>query len=68
MKELAEAVQVTSAALYYHFKGVAIVFILVSANLAAEWIQGTLRNLLILAGKMLAVVLFVLFSMLLYPF
>lgn len=52
---------------------VAIALILVSANLAAEWTQGTLRNLLVrephrlrwLAGKMLAVVLFVLLSMLL---
>jgi len=52
---------------------IAIALILVSANLAAEWTQGTLRNLLVrephrlrwLAGKMLAVVLFVLLSMLL---
>jgi ABC-type transport system involved in multi-copper enzyme maturation permease subunit len=52
---------------------VAIALILVSANLAAEWTQGTLRNLLVrephrlrwLVGKMLAVVLFVLLSMLL---
>jgi len=52
---------------------IAIALILVSANLAAEWSQGTLRNLLVrephrlrwLAGKMLAVVLFVLLSMLL---
>ena len=52
---------------------VAIALILVSANLAAEWTQGTLRNLLVrephrlrwLAGKMLAVVFFVLLSMLL---
>jgi ABC-type transport system involved in multi-copper enzyme maturation permease subunit len=52
---------------------VAIALILVSANLATEWTQGTLRNLLVrephrlrwLAGKMLAVVLFVLLSMLL---
>lgn len=51
---------------------IAITIILVSANLAAEWTQGTLRNLLVLephrlrwlAGKMLAVVLFVLLSML----
>ncbi|HEV7128015.1 MAG TPA: ABC transporter permease [Ktedonobacterales bacterium] len=52
---------------------IAIALILVSANLAAEWTQGTLRNLLVrephrlswLAGKMLAVGLFVLLSMLL---
>ncbi|HEX7735218.1 MAG TPA: ABC transporter permease [Ktedonobacteraceae bacterium] len=52
---------------------VAIALILVTANLAAEWTQGTLRNLLVreprrlrwLAGKMLALVLFVLLSMLL---
>jgi len=52
---------------------IAIALILVSANLAAEWTQGTLRNLLVrephrlrwLAGKMLAVVLFVLLAMLL---
>ena len=52
---------------------IAIALILVSADLAAEWTQGTLRNLLVrephrlrwLAGKMLAVVLFVLLSMLL---
>jgi ABC-2 type transport system permease protein len=52
---------------------IAIALILVSANLAAEWTQGTLRNLLVcephrlrwLAGKMLALVLFVLLSMLL---
>lgn len=52
---------------------IAIALVLVSANLAAEWTQGTLRNLLMrephrlrwLAGKMLAVVLFVLLSMLL---
>ncbi|HET8851100.1 MAG TPA: ABC transporter permease [Ktedonobacteraceae bacterium] len=52
---------------------VAMALILVSANLAAEWTQGTLRNLLVrephrlrwLAGKMLAVVLFMLLSMLL---
>ncbi|MGO4857327.1 ABC transporter permease [Arthrobacter sp. 2MCAF14] len=52
---------------------IAIALVLVSANLAAEWTQGTLRNLLVraphrlrwLAGKMLAVVLFVLASMLL---
>lgn len=52
---------------------IAIALVLVSANLAAEWTQGTLRNLLVrephrlrwLAGKMLAVVLFVLLSMLL---
>jgi len=52
---------------------IAIALILVSVNLAAEWTQGTLRNLLVLephrlrwlAGKMLALVLFVLLSMLL---
>ena len=52
---------------------IAIALILVSANLAVEWTQGTLRNLLVrephrlrwLAGKMLAVVVFVLISMLL---
>jgi len=52
---------------------VAIALVIVSANLAAEWTQGTLRNLLVrephrlrwLAGKMLAVVFFVLLSMLL---
>ncbi len=52
---------------------VAIVMVMVTANLAAEWSQGTLRNLLVreprrlrwLAGKMLALVLFVLLSMLL---
>ncbi len=52
---------------------IAIALILVTANLAAEWTQGTLRNLLVrephrlrwLAGKMLAVLLFVLLSMLL---
>ena len=52
---------------------IAIALIMVAANLAAEWTQGTLRNLLVrephrlrwLAGKMLAVVLFVLLSMLL---
>jgi len=51
----------------------AIALIQVSANLAAEWSQGTVRNLLVsephrlrwLTGKMLAVVLFVLLSMLL---
>lgn len=51
---------------------IVIALILVSANLAAEWTQGTLRNLLVrephrlrwLAGKMLAIVLFVLLSML----
>jgi ABC-type transport system involved in multi-copper enzyme maturation permease subunit len=51
----------------------AVALVLVSANLAAEWTQGTLRNLLVrqphrlrwLAGKMLAVVLFVLLAMLL---
>jgi ABC-2 type transport system permease protein len=52
---------------------IAIALIIVSADLAAEWTQGTLRNLLVrephrlwwLTGKMLAVVLFVLLSMLL---
>jgi ABC-type transport system involved in multi-copper enzyme maturation permease subunit len=52
---------------------IAIALVLVSANIAAEWTQGTLRNLLVrqphrllwLAGKMLAVVLFVLLAMLL---
>jgi ABC-type transport system involved in multi-copper enzyme maturation permease subunit len=52
---------------------IAIALVIVSANLAAEWTQGTLRNLLVrephrlrwLAGKMLAVVFFVLLSMLL---
>jgi ABC-type transport system involved in multi-copper enzyme maturation permease subunit len=52
---------------------IAVTLVLVSANLAAEWTQGTLRNLLVrqphrlrwLAGKMLAVVLFVLLAMLL---
>jgi ABC-2 type transport system permease protein len=51
----------------------AIAMVMVTANLAAEWSQGTLRNLLVrephrlrwLAGKMLALVLFVLLSMLL---
>lgn len=48
----------------------AIVIILVTANIAAEWSQGTLRNLLVrepgrlrlLAGKMLALLLFVVLS------
>lgn len=52
---------------------VAIALVMVTANLAAEWSQGTMRNLLVrephrlrwLAGKMLALVLFVQFSMLL---
>lgn len=52
---------------------IAIALVIVTANLAAEWSQGTLRNLLVreprrllwLAGKMLALVLFVLLSMLL---
>jgi len=52
---------------------IAIALTIVSADLAAEWTQGTLRNLLVrephrlrwLAGKMLAVVLFVLLAMLL---
>jgi ABC-type transport system involved in multi-copper enzyme maturation permease subunit len=52
---------------------IAIALVMVTANLAAEWSQGTLRNLLVrephrlrwLAGKMLALVLFVLLSMLL---
>lgn len=46
---------------------IAIALILVTANIAAEWSQGTLRNLLVfepgrlrlLAGKMLALLLFV---------
>lgn len=52
---------------------IAIALVMVTANLAAEWSQGTLRNLLVrephrlrwLAGKMLALVLFVLLAMLL---
>ncbi|MBT8163787.1 MULTISPECIES: ABC transporter permease [Arthrobacter] len=52
---------------------IAIALIMVAANLASEWTLGTLRNLLVLqphrlrwlAGKMLALVLFVLLSMLL---
>jgi len=52
---------------------IGIALIQVSANLAAEWTQGTVRNLLVrephrlrwLTGKMLAIVLFVLLSMLL---
>lgn len=51
----------------------AIAVVMVTANLAAEWSQGTLRNLLVrephrlrwMAGKMLALVLFVLLSMVL---
>jgi ABC-2 type transport system permease protein len=51
---------------------IAIALVMVTANLAAEWSQGTLRNLLVrephrlrwLAGKMLALVLFVLLTML----
>src|SRR5437588_5983170 len=50
---------------------IAVALIMVTANLAAEWSQGTWRNLLarepnrllLLTGKMLALVLFVLFSM-----
>src|SRR5258707_4901409 len=49
----------------------AVALIIVTANLAAEWSQGTWRNLLVreprrlrlLAGKMLALLLFVLASM-----
>ncbi|BCL78822.1 ABC transporter permease [Ktedonobacteria bacterium brp13] len=49
---------------------IAIALIMVTANLAAEWSQGTLRNLLVrepgrlrlLAGKMLALLLFVTIS------
>ncbi len=49
---------------------IAIALIIVTANIAAEWSQGTLRNLLVrepsrlrlLAGKMLALVLFVVIS------
>src|SRR6266702_8352624 len=50
---------------------IAIAIIVVTANVAAEWSQGTLRNLLVrepgrlrlLAGKMLALVLFVVISL-----
>ncbi|MBV9229020.1 MAG: ABC transporter permease subunit [Chloroflexi bacterium] len=50
---------------------IAVALIIVTANLAAEWSQGTWRNLLVreprrlrlLAGKMLALMLFVLVSM-----
>src|SRR3989441_1757955 len=50
---------------------IAVALIMVTANLAAEWSQGTWRNLLVreprrlrlLTGKMLALVLFVLGSM-----
>lgn len=50
---------------------IAVALIIVAANLAAEWSQGTWRNLLVreprrlrlLAGKMLALLLFVLGSM-----
>jgi ABC-2 type transport system permease protein len=50
---------------------IAVVLIIVTANLAAEWSQGTWRNLLVreprrlrlLTGKMLALMLFVLLSM-----
>jgi ABC-type transport system involved in multi-copper enzyme maturation permease subunit len=50
---------------------IAVALIIVTANLAAEWSQGTWRNLLVreprrlplLAGKMLALILFVLVSM-----
>src|SRR5262245_3081848 len=50
---------------------IAVALIMVTANLAAEWSQGTWRNLLVrepnrlalLTGKMLALVLFVLSSM-----
>ena len=50
---------------------IAVALIMVTANLAAEWSQGTWRNLLVrepnrlrlLTGKMLALVLFVLISM-----
>lgn len=49
---------------------IAIALIIVTANIAAEWSQGTLRNLLVrepgrlrlLAGKMLALLLFVIIS------
>src|SRR5437588_815970 len=51
----------------------AVALIIVTANLAAEWSQGTWRNLLVreprrlrlLAGKMAALMLFVLVSMML---
>jgi ABC-2 type transport system permease protein len=50
---------------------IAVALIMVTANLAAEWSQGTWRNLLVreprrlrlLSGKMLALLLFVLLSM-----
>jgi ABC-2 type transport system permease protein len=50
---------------------IVIALIMVTSNLAAEWSQGTLRNLLVrepgrlrlLAGKMLALVLFVVISL-----
>jgi ABC-type transport system involved in multi-copper enzyme maturation permease subunit len=50
---------------------IAIALIIVTANIAAEWSQGTLRNLLVrepdrlrlLAGKMLALLLFVAISL-----
>ena len=50
---------------------IAIALIMVTSNIAAEWSQGTLRNLLVrepgrlrlLAGKMLALVLFVTISL-----
>ena len=50
---------------------IAVALIIVTANLAAEWSQGTWRNLLVreprrlrlLTGKMLALILFVLVSM-----
>jgi ABC-type transport system involved in multi-copper enzyme maturation permease subunit len=50
---------------------IAVALIIVTVNLAAEWSQGTWRNLLareprrlrVLTGKMLALILFVLFSM-----
>lgn len=50
---------------------IAIALIIVTANIAAEWSQGTLRNLLVrepsrlrlLAGKMLALLLFVTISL-----
>src|SRR5947209_7346894 len=50
---------------------IVVALIIVTANLAAEWSQGTWRNLLVreprrlrlLAGKMLALMLFVLVSM-----
>src|SRR5258708_12888314 len=50
---------------------IVVALIMITANLAAEWSQGTWRNLLVrepnrlrlLSGKMLALVLFVLLSM-----